>query len=64
MPKNSSLLFIICMNAAVNVLVGLHEIRGYYLEKATICRFTLEKLFFGCFECEKIVGTASAEKKV
>ena len=49
------------MNAAVlkNVLVGLHEIRGDYLEKATICRFTLEKLFFGCFECEKIVGTAS-----
>ena len=36
------------MNAAVlkNVLVGLHEIRGDYLEKATICRFTLEKLFF------------------
>ena len=52
---------VICLNAAVlkNVLVGLHEIRGDYLEKATIFRFTLEKRSFGCFECEKIVETAS-----
>ena len=52
---------VICLNAAIlkNVLVCLHEIRGNYLMKATIYRFTLEKRFFGCFECEKIVGTAS-----
>ena len=61
MTDAEEFIVIICLNAAVlkNVLVGLHEIRGNYLEKATICRFTLDKRFFGCFECEKIVGTAS-----
>ena len=37
---------VICLNAAVlkNVLVGLHEIRGDYLEKATIVDLHLKSV--------------------